>query len=179
MRILLALHPQGVRRQTLALRAVLALCLLCAGSAWADTMQGVVIVVIDGDTVLFKPDHYHPASRAFLKVRLADIDAPEANQPHGAVATHALKDLALKQRATLEIVATDHYGRKLGRLDVAGVAVNSELVRRGLAWSSSRGAAGPLAGLQDEARRARRGLWADTAPMPPWVWRRAQNTSVP
>ena len=193
MNILLALHPQGVRRQTLrkgrcaaagsppayplrvlALRAVLALCLLFAGSAWADTMQGVVIVVIDGDTVLFKPDHYHPSSRAFLKVRLLDIDAPEADQPHGEAATRALKDMALKQRATLEIVATDPYGRKLGRLDVAGVAVNAELVRRGHAWSSTRGAAGAFRGLQDEARRARRGLWAGAAPTPPWVWRREQ-----
>ncbi len=174
MKILLALHPQGVRRQTLALRAVLALCLLFAGSAWADTIQGVVIVVIDGDTVLFKPDHYHPSSRAFLKVRLVDIDAPEADQAHGEAATRALKDMALKQRATLEIVATDHYGRKLGRLDVAGVAVNAELVRQGHAWPSSRGAAGPSRGLEEEARRARRGLWADTEPRPPWVWRREQ-----
>jgi len=159
-----------------ALRTILALCLLFAGSAWADTMQGVVIVVIDGDTVLFKPDHYHPSSRAFLKVRLVDIDAPESNQPHGEAATRALKDMALKQRATLEIVATDHYGRKLGRLDVGGVAVNTELVRRGHAWSGSRDTADPLRSLQDEARRTRRGLWAEAAPRPPWVWRREQAT---
>lgn len=161
------------------MRILLALCLLFAGSAWADTMPGVVIVVIDGDTVLFKPDHYHPSSRAFLKVRLADIDAPEANQPHGEAATRALKNLVLKQRATLEIVATDHYGRKLGRLDVAGVEINLELVRRGHAWSASRGAAGPFRGLQDEARLARRGLWADAAPTPPWLWRRQQAQAAP
>jgi len=162
--------------RVLALRAVLALILMFAGSAWADTMQGVVIVVIDGDTLLFKPDHYHPSSRAFLKVRLANIDAPEANQPHGEAATRALKEMALKQRATLEIVATDTYGRKLGRLEVAGAALNAELVRRGHAWSSSRDAADPLRSVQEEARAARRGLWADTAPIPPWVWRREQTT---
>jgi len=163
----------------LALRAVLALCLLFAGAAWADTMQGVVIVVIDGDTLLFKPDHYHPASRAFLKVRLADIDAPEADQPHGEAATRALKDLALKRRAVLEIVATDAYGRKLGRLEVAGVALNVELVRRGHAWASSRKPDDALQGLQREARSARRGLWRDLSPMPPWVWRRAQTKADP
>jgi len=156
------------------LNVLLALCLLFAGSAWADTMQGVVIVVIDGDTVLFKPDHYHPASRAFLKVRLTNIDAPEADQPYGEAATNALKDMALKRRATLEIVATDTYGRKLGRLDVAGAAINAQLVRRGHAWSSSRDAADPLRSVQEEARAARRGLWADAAPTPPWVWRREQ-----
>lgn len=174
MRAWLALLPQGVRRQTLALGAVLALILLFAASAWAETLQGVVIVVIDGDTVLFKPDHDHPSSRAFLKVRLADIDAPEADQPHGEAATRALRDMTLKQRATLEIVASDPYGRKLGRIAVAGVALNAELVRRGHAWSSSRNAADPLRSVQEEARAARRGLWAEATPTPPWVWRRVQ-----
>lgn len=149
--------------------------LLCAPAAWANPFDGVVIVVIDGDTVLYKPDHYHPSSRAFLKVRLTGIDAPEAGQPHGDAATRALKDLALKQRARLHPVATDAYGRTLGRLEIDGLDVNAELVRRGHAWASSRDAAGPLRPMQDEARRARRGLWADADPLPPWVWRRMQT----
>jgi endonuclease YncB( thermonuclease family) len=157
-------------------RCLLAAWLLFASAAWADTLQGVVIVVIDGDTVLFKPDHYHPSSRAFLKVRLAGIDAPEAAQPHGDAATRALKEMALKQRATLEIVATDHYGRTLGQLSVGTLAVNAELVRRGHAWSGSRAAGDALSALQNEAKHARRGLWRDAAPVPPWAWRRAQAT---
>ena len=173
LRAVLALHPQGVRRQTLALRAVLALCLLLAAvAARAETLAGVVIVVIDGDTVLFKPDHYSPASRAFLKVRLADIDAPETDQPHGEAATQALKSLALRRRGTLDIVATDVYGRKLGRLMLDTLPVNAELVRRGHAWSSSRDTGDPLRSLQADARRARLGLWQDTDPTPPWIWRR-------
>ena len=180
MSVLFALHPQGVRRQTfipfrvLALRAVLALCLLfaAAGMACADAMRGVVIVVIDGDTVLFKPDHYGATSRAFLKVRLVDIDAPEQDQPHGVDATQALKEMALKKHANLEIVATDVYGRKLGRLTVDALSVNAELVRRGHAWSSSRDPDAALRILQREASRARIGLWQGGDPVPPWVWRR-------
>lgn len=152
--------------------------LFAVAPAWAETLQGVVIVVIDGDTVLFKPDHYAPSSRAFLKVRLAGIDAPEATQPHGDAATRALKEMALKQRATLEIVATDAYGRTLGRLSVGTLAVNAELVRRGHAWSVSRAAGDALTALQNEARHARRGLWRDVTPVPPWTWRRAQATPV-
>lgn len=155
------------------MRALLALFLLFAtGAAWAEPLAGVVIVVIDGDTVLFRPDHYRPASRAFLKVRLAGIDAPEADQPHGEAATRALRELALKRRATLDIVATDVYGRKLGHLTVDALAVNAELVRRGHAWASSRNAGAVLRGLQDEARQARLGLWQDDDPTPPWAWRR-------
>ncbi|MHB1187636.1 thermonuclease family protein [Thiobacillus sp.] len=158
------------------MRLLLALVLLVAGSAaWAETLAGVVIVVIDGDTVLFKPDHYGSASRAFMKVRLAGIDAPESNQPHGDAATRTLKDIALKQRATLEIVATDVYGRKLGTLEVGALQVNAELVKRGLAWASSRNAGAELRTLQREAKRERRGLWQSAAPTPPWAWRRAQS----
>ncbi|MFN3749810.1 MAG: thermonuclease family protein [Thiobacillus sp.] len=149
--------------------------LLCGPAAWADALHGVVIVVIDGDTVLFKPDSHPPASRAFIKVRLAGIDAPEAGQPHGDAATHALKERILKQRARLTPVATDAYGRTLGRLEMDGLDVNAELVRQGHAWASSRDAADPLRRMQDEARRARRGLWVEPDPVPPWVWRRSQS----
>ena len=158
------------------MRALLALVLLCASAtACADTLHGVVIVVIDGDTVLFKPDHFGAASRAFMKVRLAGIDAPEANQPHGEAATRSLRDMALKQRASLEIVATDSYGRKLGRLAVGSLQVNAELVKHGHAWASSRGPDASLRTLQFDAQRERRGLWQDANPTPPWVWRRVRS----
>lgn len=152
--------------------------LLLAPAAWAKPLDGVVIVVIDGDTVLFRPDHYHPSSRAFLKVRLAGIDAPEAGQPHGETATRALKTLVLKQRVSLYLVATDRYGRALGRLELAGLDINAELVRRGHAWAFSQDAADPLRRMQDEARHARRGLWAAPEQTPPWIWRRRQDVLI-
>jgi endonuclease YncB( thermonuclease family) len=149
------------------------LLLFAAATAGAGTLSGVVIVVIDGDTVLFKPDHYSPASRAFVKVRLADIDAPEKDQPYGDAATRALQALVLKQRVELETLATDVYGRTVGRLMLGSVPVNAELVRQGLAWSSSRDPLHAMRTLQHEAQDARRGLWQDAGPTPPWTWRRA------
>lgn len=175
-----ALYAQGVRRQTLALRAVLALCLLptlwaATAPAAADTMRGVIIVVIDGDTVLFKPDHYQAASRAFLKLRLADIDAPEKDQPHGEAAMRVLQLLVLNQRVEVDTIATDAYGRKIARVRKGTLQVDAELVRRGFAWPSTRGRRNAaLLDAQREARGAHRGLWQDPAPTPPWVWRRAQ-----
>jgi micrococcal nuclease len=174
-----ALYPQGVRRQTLALRSVLALCLLliawvAAAPAVAATLHGVVIVVIDGDTVLFKPDHYRSASRSFLKIRLADIDAPEKNQPYGHAATHALTALVLNQRVEVDTVATDVYGRTIARIRMGVMQVNTELVRRGFAWASTRSwRNSALKDAQDDARAAHRGLWEEVAPTPPWVWRRS------
>jgi endonuclease YncB( thermonuclease family) len=178
----------------LALLLLLALP-AAAASVAANTLSGVVIVVIDGDTVLFKPEHYSPRSRAFLKVRLADIDAPERGQPYGGAATRALQALVLNRRVEITTVATDAYGRKIARINRGSVQVNAELVRRGYAWAygsiprrgtsarsgpeSSRASArsrrnAALLDAQHAARRAHRGLWRDPAPTPPWVWRRAQ-----
>ena len=159
-------------------RAFALLCLLflawaVAGPAAAETLRGTVIVVIDGDTVLFKPDHYHPSGRAFLKIRLADVDAPEHDQPYGDTATQALAAQVLNQRVEVDTVATDVYGRTIARIRMDGDEVGADLVRRGLAWSATRSRqASELKAAQRQARLARRGLWQDAAPVPPWVWRR-------
>lgn len=154
----------------------LALALLLALGSWAHAapLSGVVIVVIDGDTVLFKPDVPSASPRAFFKLRLAGIDAPEAGQPHGEAATRALEAIALRRRGRVDIVATDRYGRKVGQLEVDGLAVNASLVRDGHAWASQYGREDELRPLQDAARAGRRGLWRDAEPTPPWAWRRAQ-----
>ena len=36
-----------------------------------------------------------------------------------------------------------------------------------------------LEGLEKEAREAKRGLWADPAPIPPWVYRKARRGQAP
>ena len=164
-------------------RAFALLCLLflawaVAGPAAAETLRGTVIVVVDGDTVLFKPDHTHPSGRAFLKIRLADIDAPEHDQPYGDAATRALAAQVLNRRVEVDTVATDVYGRTIARIRVGEDEVGADLVRRGLAWAATRSRqASDLKAAQRQARLARRGLWQDAAPMPPWVWRRAHSAS--
>lgn len=153
---------------------------LAAVPAWAGTLRGVVIVVIDGDTVLFRPDHYGARSRAFLKLRLAGIDAPENDQAGGKAATRALASLVLKQPVDVHIVATDVYGRKIAQLTHGALQVNAEMVRLGQAWVALRGRDNPaLGGALDEARRAKRGIWSDADPVPPWVWRREKGSLAP
>lgn len=153
---------------------------LVAVPAWADTLRGLVIVVIDGDTVLFRPDYYGARSRAFLKLRLADIDAPENDQAGGEAATRALTSLVLKQSVEAHIVATDIYGRSIAHLQLGALQVNAEMVRLGQAWIAPRSRAHPaLDGALDEARRAYRGIWSAADPVPPWVWRREKGGPAP
>lgn len=157
-------------------RILFLLAWLTAPSVWATTMAGVVFVVIDGDTVLFKPDHASATSRTFMKIRLADIDAPEKEQPHGEASTRVLTDLVLNKHVEVDIVATDIYGRSIARIQMGAVQVNAELVRRGAAWASTRARSdAELVDAQMEARREHRGLWNAVDPIPPWEWRRVFN----
>lgn len=54
--------------------------------------------------------------------------------------------------------------------------MGSRLVTDGLAWHYLRFSDdATLAEAETEARAARRGLWADKAPVPPWEWRAAEK----
>lgn len=55
--------------------------------------------------------------------------------------------------------------------------VNQEHVKQGWCWWYRKYAPGDtvLEGLETEAREARKGLWADPAPVPPWVYRKARR----
>lgn len=132
-----------------------------------------VVAVHDGDTVTVRQD------KRALRVRLSEIDAPELGQPYGKRAKQALSDLCFGKRAELATRGRDRYGRVLARLKCDGVDANAEQVYRGLAWVFVRYAPAnsPLHALQLDARSARRGLWADPLPTPPWEWRRQRRTA--
>ena len=134
----------------------------CAAHAFA----GKVIGVSDGDTLTVL-DRQQP-----VRVRLAGIDAPEIGQPFARRAKSSLSELAYGKVALVDAHERDVYGRVLGRVRVGGVDLNAEQVRRGYAWVFRRFTHDPkLIALEDDARAARRGLWAGGAPIPPWTWR--------
>jgi hypothetical protein len=57
-----------------------------------------------------------------------------------------------------------------------GTNVNHQLVKDGWCWWYKRYAPGEaeLERLETEAREAKKGLWADPHPVPPWEWRKRQ-----
>jgi len=133
-----------------------------------------VVAVHDGDTVTVLKDQRR------LRVRLTEIDAPELGQPFGKRSKMALSDLCFARTAELEVRGRDRYGRALGRLKCDGLDANAEQVRSGYAWVYTRYASpgSPLYALQLDAQAARRGLWTDRAPTPPWEWRRQRRTAA-
>jgi len=57
-----------------------------------------------------------------------------------------------------------------------GANLNQELVKQGWCWWYRKYALGDtvLEGLEQEAREAKKGLWADPQSVPPWEWRRSR-----
>jgi endonuclease YncB( thermonuclease family) len=146
----------------------LAICLLfLAQGVAAGEFMGRVVSVQAGDSLSVL------VSDKQINVRLADIDAPEREQPFGTRSRQSLADLCANKGARVREAGKDRYGRTLARVVCATVDVNTEQVRRGMAWVNDRRVSDrSLYDFQDEARESRRGLWADLQPTPPWTWRR-------
>lgn len=127
-----------------------------------------MVSVHDGDTLTVLIEQRQ------VRVRLTEIDAPELRQPFGTRSKQSLSELCFGKIAELDIRSRDRYGRTLAQVTCAGKDANAEQVRRGYAWTYTRYARrdSPLYGLQLEAQAARRGLWDDPGPIPPWAWRR-------
>jgi endonuclease YncB( thermonuclease family) len=145
--------------------------LLAALPAVGAELVGIVTEVHDGDTItLVNWQHTY-------EIRLIDIDAPELDQPHGKDSRTNLREMCLLKKATVDTSGEDRYGRTLGRVRCVDTDANSEQVNRGWAWVFVRYAPknSPLFAVEHSARMAKRGLWADDAPIAPWEWRAKQR----
>jgi micrococcal nuclease len=152
------------------LAVALVLGLAVPGGAFTmAAFEATVVSVADGDTLTVLRDQTQ------VRIRLHGIDAPEKGQPFGTRAKAFTAELAHGLRVRVEPTDRDRYGRVVADVILPdGRNLNRELIRAGLAWWFRRYAPkdGELARLEDEARGARRGLWADPHPVPPWDWRR-------
>jgi endonuclease YncB( thermonuclease family) len=77
--------------------------------------------------------------------------------------------LALRKSVEVDDRGQDVYGRQVGRLSVDGVDLGAEMVRSGMAWAYRfQTGKGPYAGLQRQAEKQKKGVFAsDFEPLPP------------
>lgn len=148
----------------------IAVAIAVAGTAaFTSAHAHKVIGISDGDTLTMLVDAKP------LKIRLANIDAPESSQPFGQRSKQHLAALCYGKDATYQAHDIDRYGRTVAIVVCDRVEANRAQVEQGLAWVFERYNRDPaLPKMQAQARDARRGLWADTAPIPPWEWRRSR-----
>jgi endonuclease YncB( thermonuclease family) len=152
-----------------ALSGIVFLMILLLLPQESADLAGIVVGVADGDTLtVLTPTEER------VRVRLAELDAPEKAQPYGQRAKQSLSDLCYQKPARVNVHEQDRYGRSVGRVYCDGVDANAQQVRRGLAWVYDAYAApeSDLYALQDAAKTAKTGLWADPNPIRPWEWRK-------
>ena len=133
----------------------------------AEQFSGKVVGVSDGDTITVL------RNRTPIKVRLHGIDCPEIGQDFGSRAKAFTSELVFGRVVKVVPWDTDRYGRTVADVILAdGRILNHELVRAGLAWWYRKYAPdiGTLAQLEAAARDAKRGLWSQPNPVPPWEW---------
>lgn len=78
----------------------------------------------------------------------------------------------------LQTHGKDKYGRTLADVLLSDrTNVNHKLVEEGWCWWYRKYAPGDavLEELEKAARDAKKGLWADPVPIPPWVYRKAKR----
>ena len=154
-------------------RILLLVIVGCSGFSYGkshETVTGVVIKVLDGDSFMMK------SGKTVHEVRMWGIDCPEYTQPYSSQAKSLARSLIEKKRVNVEVRYRDRYDRDVGMVYLNGANINGELVRRGAAWVYGRYCDKPICGEWEEAERQARegekGLWRRKNPVPPWQWRK-------
>ena len=141
--------------------------------ALASTLIGVVDAVHDGDTVTLK------YGSGQMKVRLAGIDAPELSQPYGVESRAALRESVLGKQVQVETLRNDRYGRIVGKVLLEGVDINLKQILSGMAWVHDQylkelSKEDKVSYLESvaQSKAIPAGLWKDSNPVEPWIWRK-------
>ncbi len=128
-----------------------------------------VIGVKDGDTVELLMDNNTQV------VRLAHIDCPEKKQPYGQKAKQFVSVMCFGKFVTIiHQNKFDRNKRLIAEVIIEdGINLNKELVKKGLAWHYKKYSKdNSYADLETKAKELKVGLWAESNPIAPWLWRK-------
>lgn len=139
--------------------------------------MGRVVRIADGDTITILD-----GANGQHRIRLQGIDAPESHQAFGTQSKKNLSNMIFDRQVTVEYEKTDQYGRIVGKILLDGKDINLEQVKAGMAWhykeyqrEQSPADRELYARAEDEARNARRGLWAEADAIEPSAFRKEQK----
>jgi endonuclease YncB( thermonuclease family) len=140
-----------------------------ADEAKRATIVGRVERVFDGDSFVMR------SGGRDVEVRVFGIDAPEKGQPWSKRARTRSRELLEGEEVVVRVTTSrDVHGRVVGSVALSGGRdYASVIVGEGLAWQYRRYSKDArIAAVEREAQRARRGLWTEKDPEPPWEYRR-------
>ena len=134
----------------------------------------VVVRVSDGDSIIVR--NYN---QDLQKIRLAGIDAPELNQPHGSSSKIVLRTLVLHKTVRIRKISTDRYNRTVGIVFFEGEDINMQMIMKGAAWAYKKylkvlpdSKNSTYLEAEKNARSKTLGLWKNDNSIPPWSWRK-------
>lgn len=177
--------------------AVAGMLILASGTgvvaATLNVLNGKVVVVIDGDTVVVREDNGQRRD-----IRIAGIDAPEIRQAYGTRSRQHLIELAYGKRVSVSWYKLDRYRRTIGHVYVMRpencrpsacsqmLDVALAQIEAGLAWHDKEHLTEQpvedqqrYAHAERQARLRRLGLWAQIRPLPPWQYRHRYANDLP
>lgn len=148
---------------------------LISVEAHAETIAAHVVGVHDGDTITVLDIEKHQT-----KVRLAEIDAPELDQPYGNKSKQMLSDLVFDKDVTIQKQSVDKYDRTVGRVFLGEIDINLLMVKLGGAWAYREYLNDDtLLSVEEDAKTFGSGLWGlqEDQRIPPWEWRHGERSS--
>lgn len=158
-------------RYILILLVLLPLGELSAHIMALRTFTGRVVKVIDGDTYDLL------LSDGTVRIRMEGIDAPEKGMAYYHAAKNYLGGLCQGKMIRTEYTQTDRYGRYLAKSYLPdGSELSASMLAAGMAWHYKKyNQEAYLDRLERQARKARKGLWAESNPIAPWDYRKARR----
>ena len=147
------------------------LLLLFAASAQAE--QGMVIDVIDGDTIkVISP-------KGLTTIRLYGIDAPEKKQAFGLAAKDFVETMIEGETVDITVTGEGGFGRTSAVVMFGTQCLQEQLILSGYAWVYWQYCKRPYCSawsrLQGISAGNRVGLWSVPMPIQPWEWRKARR----
>ena len=110
------------------------------------------------------------------KIALHGVDSPELDQPFGSKAKRYTAERLQDREVMIQPVTRNRQGLSLAKVYLSGTLFNHAIVAAGYAWRYTAYISSHQIGvLEKEAREARRGLWLQPQPTPPWEWRQRKK----
>jgi endonuclease YncB( thermonuclease family) len=141
---------------------------LGASTTYAQEFTVRVVGISDGDTfTAINRDNLQ------LKIRIYGIDAPEKGQDFGNKAKEILSDYVYGKNIVIDVQSRDSWGRYVSYVFTPdGKDVSLLMLKAGMAWHFKKyDSTEEYAKAEEQARKAKTGLWSMADPVAPWDYR--------
>ncbi len=152
-----------------------------ACSLYGQGLMVRVVSVADGDTI-----SVFTADKGRVRIRLQGIDAPELTMPYAQISRRHLRALVFDKMITFDAEKIDRHGRTVAIVRLPdGTDVCLAQIQAGLAWhfkhyenEQTPEDRSFYAAAEAIAKAARKGLWQDLEPIPPWEFRAQRREAL-